>query len=105
MNLSRELARVLKQVAMAGTIHVKTGSLEGIGRYQRAIFQGLFSFRKTETVADKGSCFGWAKYQGRNFCTAESIVGFQRPLKYGHFRVPKVGKNGSRPTPQIEKTQ
>ncbi len=46
------------------------------GEYGQAIFQVLFIFRLTETVADKGSCFGWAKYQGRNFGTVESILGF-----------------------------
>ncbi len=33
-------------------------------------FSGLLSFRENETVRDKGCCFGWAKYQGRNFCAA-----------------------------------
>ncbi len=33
------------------------------------VFPVLLSFRENGTVRDKGSCFGWAKYQGRNFCT------------------------------------
>jgi hypothetical protein len=31
-------------------------------------------------------------------------VGFQGAQKHGLKRCPKVGKNGSRPTPQIQKT-
>jgi hypothetical protein len=62
------------------------------------------TFGKTETVADKGSCFGWAKYQGRNFCTAESILGFSRPVKYGLKRCPKSPKNGSSPASQSRET-
>jgi hypothetical protein len=67
-------------------------------------FSGFIDFRKTETVADKGSCFGWAKYQGRNFCTAESILGFSRPVKYGLKRCPKLPKNGSRPARRSSET-
>jgi hypothetical protein len=79
---------------MAGTIHVKTGSLEGIGEYGQAIFQVFFTFRRIETVADKDSCLGCAKYRPRNLGTAESIVGFQRPLKYSLNQGPKLVRKG-----------
>jgi hypothetical protein len=59
-------------------------------------FSDFIYFWKTKTVADKGSCFGWAKYQGRNFGTAESIVGFSSAVKYGLKHGPKVGQNRSR---------
>jgi len=78
--------------------------LEGIGWYQKAIFQCFLTFGKNETVADKGSCFGWAKYQASNFCTAESILGFQRPLKHGLKHGPKSTKNGSGPASQSRET-
>jgi hypothetical protein len=59
-------------------------------------FRVLFTFQKNGSVADKGSCFGWAKYRARIFCAAESIVGFSRPLKHGLKHGPKSTKNGSR---------
>ncbi len=92
-------------MGLTGVVDLKTGALEGIGEYGEAIFQVSLTFGKTETVADKGSCFGWAKYQGRNFCTAESILVFLGAVKYGLKHGPKSTKNRFRPTPQIQKTQ
>jgi hypothetical protein len=100
-DLGKQLAGM---TSVTGVVDLKTGALEGIGEYGEAIFQVSLTFGKTETVADKGSCFGWAKYQGRNFCTAESILGFSRPVKYGLKRCPKSPKNGSRPARRSSET-
>ena len=70
-------------------------------RLLKSDFLGFIQFSQKRNSRDKGSCFGWSNTRPRILDTARSIVGFQGAQKHGLKRCPKVGKNGSRPTPQI----